>query len=98
MRVKTAAVLPDLVESDETICLSNRRRDVALEAAWELEELAVALACWMPRSENALAVRGIAVRVRDLARISMSALSDTSDSTDDLLLRLTLEKVAEVTA
>lgn len=98
MNAKLNSSPSDLVESENGITLSSRRRDVALESCWEIEELALVLATNMPRNDGWLAIRGVAARILELSRISMNALSDPSNPTEALLLRLTLEKADEVTA
>lgn len=61
-------------------------RALALQAAWEIEALAdAALALMAAGSDGAdLAVRGIAIRVRDLAGASMTALDDNQADLGDV--------------
>lgn len=94
--MKTKAA--DIIESENGVTLSISRRDIALEADWEIEELAIVLATNMFRNESRLAIRGCAARILELSRISMAALGDTMVQTDALMARLTLEKADEVTA
>ncbi|MCK0507367.1 hypothetical protein [Aromatoleum anaerobium] len=74
---------PDLVEVGDTIVIGTARHGLALEAAWEIEELCNALCSTVGPSAGParLVVRGLSARIRDLACAVMSALGDDIEET-----------------
>lgn len=71
----------DILPTDDTLpcCV---RAALALEAAWEIEVIAQQL-IEMAAKENSmesLLYRGIAIRLRDLSHVQMSALHDSVES------------------
>ena len=58
------------------------RRHLALNAAWEIEALAIALADLVNQDAENLAMRGMVLRTRDLAGQIMSAIDDALYSVD----------------
>ena len=70
--------------------LSIKRIAIALEAAWELESIADALALGLRGSiQENLALRGLSIRAGDLSRVVMSALDDAVITEDELSFSLT---------
>jgi hypothetical protein len=76
----------DLREEGDDIVMSMARRDIALEATWEIDRL-----CRMLRetftSENfdeSLLLRGLSARIEDLNISVMSAIEDRFCSTSSL--------------
>lgn len=76
----------DLHEGEDGITMSKNRQLVALEAVWEIESLCTLLRGAVTPNDNMehLAVRGLSVRIKNLACVVMSALSDESHPTSDL--------------
>ena len=65
------------------------RRMLALEAAWEIESAAIAMADRSPDLDAGdLVFRSLSLRVRDLSRIIMSALDDEVESVTTLKRKL----------
>lgn len=74
----------------EALLPAGERVDIAIEAAWELEALAdMMLRELKDASPEDLHFRTIAVRVRQLASMQMSALGDTMAQTAALWPQLT---------
>jgi hypothetical protein len=70
--------------------LPDERVQIALESAWEIEACAVeALKLLKDADAPLLAARSLAMRMRDLAGLSMDALQDTGAPVDALARRLT---------
>lgn len=84
---------PDLLEVGATVVIGEARRELALSAAWEIEELCnVLCAAVPPRSgSNGLVVRGLAARVRALACAVMGALGDEGESTAEIAKRVRID-------
>lgn len=88
--------MSDATTIDEVLkpCIDAARRDVMLEAAWELDALAMALPGLVAftDSQEHLVVRGIAARISTLANAVMAGLHDggvpTRDIERDVLLRV----------
>ena len=82
--------------STETVneTLSEERRELALEASWEVASIADALVeVSQTLSVDDLFIRGLSIRVQQLARVIMSALSDDVAAPADLRVRLTGQQV-----
>lgn len=88
---------PDLVETGDTLVIGKARGDLAIEAACEIEELCNVLraAVVADGGYGMLALRGMTVRVRDLARVVISALSDGNDDTADIAQRAHIDLPAQ---
>lgn len=86
-----------LTEHDDgTVTMDEKRLQVCLEVAWELDALAMALPGVAESAEvNSphLVVRGIAGRIKQLAGVLMSGLDDCVEQSDDL--RCTVEVTQE---
>lgn len=92
-------VIPELTEqTDGTVTLSDDRYGVLLASSWELDALAELLPT-LTDDDSAEAlnvgyrVRCIASRIKELASIQMSGLSDDAHKTEDLMSRLTCKKL-----
>ena len=74
--------------SNGAATLTHERLKVCLEAAWELEALAMVLPGMVPMDGAArsshLVVRGMAGRLKQLAGVLIAGLSDRLEETDDL--------------
>lgn len=90
---------PDLIENDGLVTLSSKRCMVALEATWEIDKLCEVVAGIVPvdDSQNFFAIRGIAARIKQLAVINMTCLSDAVAKTEELAMDLRIEGEREVT-
>ncbi len=92
-------ICPDLIEGEAETTISNTRRLIALEAAWEIESLCIALRDAASQSESpALVVRGITIRMQELSGAIMGAISDTGTSTATLSRKVLREVPAEATS
>ncbi len=74
----------------ETNPVTQERVDLALEAAWELESISLAIID-MSQTFDAgdLSIRGMAIRVRTLASVVMSALGDEGEASASIRSELT---------
>lgn len=70
--------MPDAQRTDSSVFLPDDQRvRLALEALWEIESLARAVCLRSDELEASdLWIRGIVVRLRDLASVGMTALND----------------------
>lgn len=79
---------------NKSVTLTEERRDLCLEATWELDAIAKGLVAFAsavnePESgQHEYACRAVAARVHDLAMLLMYGLSEASESLDDLRTRL----------
>lgn len=74
---------PDLIETDSTVILGKARQLLVLEAVWEIADLCNALRDAVPpvAETGGLVVRGLSIRMYDLAAAVMCALGDAADDT-----------------
>lgn len=86
-----------LVDDGLNVTLCKKRRLVALEAAWETEQLCEVLRTTLVNGVDSsdLAARGITIRIEQLSQIVMQALNDEVE-TGELAysLRMKREEVA----
>ena len=69
------------------------RVQLALEAAWELENIADIVIGMCPALQpEQMAIRGLSIRVGDLSRVIMSALGDELDPVEEIRARFTGER------
>lgn len=74
----------DLVDHGDTVSLSKPRQLVALEAAWEIEQLCILVRTTLDNGGDIgdFASRGISVRIEQLSQIIMQALHDEVDTSE----------------
>lgn len=79
-------------EFDLTLSLLNLeplRHELTLEAFWEIESIAAQLAKWAEGlSAEDLWVRALVMRMLEISKVGMSALSDGEETAADLAKRL----------
>lgn len=101
MPVKNRLATPNADAAAARSTLDASRVEYALGAAWEVEALAMVLLDMQDsRPEGTdFAVRGIAIRMRELASIAMSALGDDAVTKEELhfMLAGTPSKLAKET-
>ncbi|THF64266.1 hypothetical protein [Pseudothauera rhizosphaerae] len=90
----------DLEERDGVVTMSKGRQLVALEAAWEIEALCNTLRNAVAPNDDMehLVVRGLALRIRELARAAMSATGDEVSRTRDIARRVGCDDAEEAPA
>ena len=81
----------------ESMALDEKRQAVCLDAAIELEALALLLANMVPKEHNLthLQVRGDAGRIKELSGVLMSCLNDDLASADSLEMVVSLKGYEE---
>ena len=73
--------------------VSDGRLQLALQAAWELENIAaIAIGMCPALQPEQMATRGLGIRVGDLSRVIMSALGDELDPVEEIRARFTSER------
>lgn len=80
--------MSDLTISDDTVTMSAARCRIAIEASYELEQMAEIVKS-QGGEGNYYVVRGLALRLKELSSIIMSALDDRVEPTEEIFLRLT---------
>ena len=75
---------PDLIESEETVTLSKRRRELAIDANGEIEQLCTILKGAIGKDFDYMGASGIVSRIKFLSQKSMGLLSDTQEKTEDI--------------
>ena len=94
-RLALQSIDGDLIDSGEQLILSDRRREVALQAVWEVDQLCRALYGAVRPSETQewLLVRGLSARVQELNDAIGAALSDDDMATADLWYTVCRERI-----
>lgn len=84
---------PDLIETDSGVILGKARQALSLEAVWEIADLCEVLRDAIPPAQDSggLIVRGLSVRISDLAKAVMSALGDQGDDTESIAKRVKID-------
>lgn len=81
---------PDLIEAADTVTIGTRRHALVLEALTELGVLCELLrsATRKGSTEEAVAVRGLSIRMGNLIDAVSSAVSDAPDDTSEIAHRV----------
>ncbi len=88
MVLRTVTPAPAAPAKDERG--SSERLEIALHTTWEMESVGEALIAASQGFPSAdLVIRSLSIRVRELARIAMSALDDEEESVVEIRARLT---------
>jgi len=74
---------PDLIDTGDQLIMSAPRATAAIDAAIEIEQLAKVLITLSVQSDN-VAVRGVSVRVKQLADSIIAAMADEIHATEDI--------------
>ena len=82
MAANDTSTNPDLVETDDSVTMSIRRRALVVDAAGEIEQLCMMLKGVLRDDADNMGVSGVVSRIKFLSSRVMGAICDPMESTD----------------
>jgi len=75
---------PDIIETEQSVTLSIPRRNLAIEAAGEIEQLCIILKQTMKEDADYLGISGVVSRIKFLSNKVMDVVCDEIKSTGEI--------------
>ncbi|HLO63491.1 MAG TPA: hypothetical protein VK165_11090 [Azonexus sp.] len=88
MAENNTSTVHDLVETDGYITMSAKRRGIAVDAACEIEQLCTIIKKALSDDADYMGVSGIVSRIKALNNCVVGAISDSIESTEQLVDKL----------
>lgn len=88
MAENDTSTTPDLVETDDLVTISTVRRNLAIDAAAEIEQLCTMIKVAMKDDADNIGVSGVVSRIKFLSVKVIGAIGDTMESTNKIAAEL----------